>query len=140
MDLVQHFSNARNTVSCRAGQVIFHAGERGSVMYVLLKGLASVIVDDETVEMAAPGAVLGEMALLGNGRRSATVIARRDCVLVPIPREQFDILIKETPLFARHVMKVMADRLRRMNERSAQSEARWGAQAAGRSMAYAGRA
>jgi len=137
MDLVQHFSNARNTVSYSAGAVIFRAGQRGTLMFVMLKGLASVMVGDETVEMAIPGTVLGEMALLGDGRRSATVIARRDCVLVPITREQFDVLTKETPAFARYVMKVMAERLRRMNERSAQGEGWWGALSIGRSTALA---
>jgi CRP/FNR family cyclic AMP-dependent transcriptional regulator len=117
MDLVRHFSSARNTVGIRAGRILFRAGDPGTVMYVLLEGSAAVVIGDEVVEIAGPGAVLGEMALLDEGARSASVLARRDCTLVPIPREQFDLLIAETPAFARHVMRSMAERLRRMNEK-----------------------
>ena len=119
MDLVRHFRSARNTVSVPAGRILFKSGDPGTVMYVLLEGSAAVLVGDDVVEIAGPGAVLGEMALLDEGPRSASVLARRDCTLVPIPREQFDLLIAETPAFARQVMKSMADRLRRMNERQA---------------------
>lgn len=117
MDLVQHFRNARNSIVVSAGRSIFRAGEPGTVMYVLLEGSASVILGNEVVEIAAPGAILGEMALLDDAVRSATVLARSDCRLVPIPRAQFDLLVSEAPAFARRVMKTMADRLRRMNER-----------------------
>lgn len=119
MDLVRHFRSARNTVTVRAGRILFRSGDPGTVMYVLVEGSAAVLVGEEVVEIAGPGAVLGEMALLDEGPRSASVLARRDCTLVPIPREQFDLLIAETPAFARQVMKSMADRLRRMNERRA---------------------
>jgi len=117
MDLATHFRNARNAVSVSAGRLIFRSGDPGSVMYVLLEGSAAVLVGDEVVELAGPGAILGEMALLDEGKRSASVLARRDCRLVPVPREQFDLLIAETPAFARHVMRTMGERLRRMNER-----------------------
>ena len=117
MDLVRHFRSARNTVTIRAGRIIFRSGDPGTVMYVLLEGSAAVLVGDDVVEIAGPGAVLGEMALLDEGPRSASVLARRDCTLVPIPREQFDLLIAETPAFARQVMQSMAERLRRMNEK-----------------------
>ena len=117
MDLVQHFGNARNSILVPAGGPIFRAGERGTVMYVLLEGSASILLGNELVEIAAPGSLLGEMALLDERARSATVLARSTCRLVPIGREQFDLLIAETPAFAREVMKVLADRLRRMNDR-----------------------
>jgi CRP-like cAMP-binding protein len=45
------------------------------------------------------------------------VIAGADCRVLAIDRSQFDILVRESPEFARHVMTVMAIRLRRMNER-----------------------
>ena len=118
MNLVEHFKNARNAVSVPAGRMIFRAGERGTVMYVLMSGSAGVVVGQELVEIARPGAILGEMALLDGTVRSATVVARGDCQLVPVPREQFALLITEEPQFAHEVMKSMARRLRSMNERA----------------------
>jgi CRP/FNR family transcriptional regulator, cyclic AMP receptor protein len=122
MDLVGHFSNARNSIVIPAGQTIFRAGERGTVMYVLLEGSASVLVGGDVVEIAGPGAVLGEMAVVDEAPRSATVLARGDCRLVPVPQAQFDLLIAEAPAFARAVMHALATRLRRMNSRLGSGE------------------
>jgi CRP/FNR family transcriptional regulator, cyclic AMP receptor protein len=74
-------------------------------------------VGGEVIEVAAPGALLGEMALVNSSVRSATVITRSDCRVISINRSQFDALVRESPEFARHVMTVMADRLRHMNEK-----------------------
>lgn len=119
LDLVAHFRHARNAVTVRAGETIFRAGEPGTVMYVLLAGSAAVLVGRELVEIALPGAVLGEMALVDEPARSATVVARHDCRLVPIACAQFDLLLMEAPAFAREVMRSMAARLRKMNARLA---------------------
>ncbi len=86
-------------------------------MYVLLEGSAAVCVGGKVIEVAEPGALLGEMALVDTSVRSATVISRSNCRVLSIDRLQFDLLVRESPEFARHVMAVMASRLRRMNER-----------------------
>ena len=117
MDVIAHFQRARDVVSVPAGLVLFREGESGTNMYVLMEGLAEVSVGGEVLEVAKPGALLGEMALVDSSVRSATVIARAACRLISIDRSQFDVLVRESPEFARHVMAVMADRLRRMNER-----------------------
>lgn len=117
INVVEHFRHARNVVTIPAGHAIFHEGEKGGVMYVLLDGMVDVSVGGLMVELAQPGSLLGEMALVDGSERSATATARTDCRLVAIDSRQFDLLVHETPAFARHVMRVMAERLRRMNER-----------------------
>jgi CRP/FNR family transcriptional regulator, cyclic AMP receptor protein len=104
-----------------SGQILFRAGEPGTNMYVLIKGLAEVYVGEEVIEVATAGALLGEMAMVSSTVRSATVITRTGCRLVSIDVSQFDMLVRESPEFARHVMTVMADRLRHMNERLKQA-------------------
>ena len=86
-------------------------------MYVLVSGTASVSLGNEVLEVAKPGALLGEMALVDSSSRSATVIAGSACRVISIDRSQFETLVRESPEFASHVMTVMAHRLRRMNER-----------------------
>ena len=117
MDLVAHFKGARTLVSLQAGLALFSEGEPGKNMYVLMEGSAAVLVGGEVIEIASPGALLGEMALVDSHVRSATVITRSPCRVISINKPQFDLLVRESPEFARHVMMVMADRLRRMNER-----------------------
>lgn len=117
MNIVAHFQNARNLIELQAGLVLFSEGEPGQTMYVLMQGSAAICVGGEVIEVAAPGALLGEMALVNSSLRSATVITRSDCRVISINRSQFDALVRESPEFARHVMTVMADRLRHMNEK-----------------------
>jgi CRP-like cAMP-binding protein len=116
MDLIAHFGSARNAVSMPAGAVLFAEGDPGTHMYVLIEGEADICIGDEVVENAVPPALLGEMALIDSGVRSATVVLRAASRLVPIDSRQFDFLVRESPEFARQVMKVMAKRLRISNE------------------------
>ena len=118
MDLIDLFRHDTGFQSIAAGQPVFLAGDTGRVMFVLIEGQADVVVGGEVVESAGRGAIIGEMALIDSEPRSATVVARTDCRLLPIGVERFDALIQKTPDFARQVMKVMADRIRSMNKRN----------------------
>jgi len=117
MDLLAHFRKARNVVTMPRGAVLFAEGDVGTNMFVVLQGRAEIVVGGKVVESAGPGALLGEMALVSSAPRSATVVAGTECKLVSVDVRQFDLLVRESPEFARHVMAVIADRLRRTNER-----------------------
>jgi len=57
--------------------------------------------------------MVGEMAMIDENVRSATVIAKTDCKLLPIDRKRFSFLTQQTPNFAMYVMSVIANRLRK---------------------------
>jgi CRP-like cAMP-binding protein len=116
MNLVYHFLHARNTQTLEPGTVLFKEDDPVGPMYVLLEGAARILVAGHVVEMAGPGTLLGEMALVDDLPRSATVVAIAPCRVLPIGRPEFGLLVREKPEFARHVMKVLVHRLRRMNE------------------------
>jgi len=61
----------------RAGDTLVEQGECGSDMFLLVDGVLDVEVDGGVVAQVGPGAVLGELALLGDGRRTATLRASR---------------------------------------------------------------
>ena len=113
MKLAELFRFETGLIAIPAGQSLFRSGESGDVMYVLMTGSAMVLVGEVTVERAEPGAILGELALIESLPRSATVTAVTDCQFLPIGARRFQFLVQQTPHFALHVMKVMADRLRR---------------------------
>jgi CRP/FNR family transcriptional regulator, cyclic AMP receptor protein len=113
MNLADLFRFETGLIAIPAGQSLFRSGESGDVMYVLIEGSATVIVGDIPVERAEPGAILGELALIESLPRSATVTSVTDCRFLPIGAKRFQFLVQQTPHFALHVMKVMADRLRR---------------------------
>jgi CRP-like cAMP-binding protein len=118
MNADELFTERTKVLNVPAGQALFREGEPGGdVMFVLVDGTADILVGETVVETAGPGAVLGELALIDASPRAATVVATTDCRLVPLNKEQFHELIRGTPFFATEVMKVMADRLRRMDRR-----------------------
>jgi len=97
------------------GQTVFREGETGGLMYVVLEGGVTLTVKGKTVETVGPGGVLGEMAMIDDAPRSATAIAAIDSKLAVIDPKRFSFLIQQTPNFALQIMRVIADRLRRMD-------------------------
>jgi CRP-like cAMP-binding protein len=55
------------------------------------------------------------MAILDRGPRSATVTAKTDCLLLAIDRERFENQVRKSPQFSIQVMRVIAERLRRLD-------------------------
>ena len=113
MDLVELFRHQVDLQTVPAGQVLFKEGERGNFMYFLMSGTAEIIVRNRVMETAVAGTIVGEMAIIDDNARSATVVAKSDCKFLPIERERFNFLVQREPEFALHVMRVMVDRLRR---------------------------
>ena len=112
MDL---FRNEEVTLPFFAGQKVFSEGEPGDMMYVVVEGQVDLLVKGKLVEPLGPGGVLGEMALIDTGTRSATAVAKTDCKLVAINEKRFQFLVQQTPNFALQLMRIIADRLRRMD-------------------------
>jgi len=117
MDLTELFRFETDLLQIGAGQPVFKVGDPGDRMYVLMTGEADIVVGNVVVERAGPGALLGELALVDATPRTATVMAITDCSLLPIDVKRFRFLVQETPNFALHVMKVIAERLRKMDRR-----------------------
>ena len=124
MNVLEHFRKPTKVLTLAPGTVLFRAGEAADAMYVLLEGSADILVGSMVVEVAEPGSLLGELALVDAGERSAGVVARTECRVVRITVAEFDLLVREAPAFSRVVMKLMAERLRRMNENLGELEKR----------------
>ena len=98
-----------------SGATIFTRGEPGSTMYVILEGQVELRIADGHVEVLGPGEPFGEMALVDSEPRVATAIAKTSCRLARVSEERFLEMIQDKPYFGLEIMKVMAQRLRRMN-------------------------
>lgn len=98
-----------------AGAVIFAAGQGGDTMYVVKSGEVEIQVNGKTVEVVAEDGFFGEMALIEDGPRTATAVAKTDCVLVPINERRFEFMVHEVPFFALHVMKGLSRRRRNVD-------------------------
>jgi hypothetical protein len=74
----------------KEGEVLVEQGNEGRDLYLLLDGLLDVEVDGDEVAEIAPGALLGERALLEGGKRTATLRAKTKARVAVIPPEAID--------------------------------------------------
>ena len=85
---------------------------------MIITGTVEITLKDAPVNQLSANDIFGELALVDLSPRSATVTALTDCQLISLSREKFIEIVKEDPEFALYVMSVVAERLRRMTERS----------------------
>lgn len=96
-----------------AGEPVFFEHQTGDEMYAVLSGRIDVLTYGKVLEQVGPGGIVGEMALIDDGPRSAAALAAEPSELAVISRNLFQTLVREEPAFALHVMQVLAQRLRR---------------------------
>jgi CRP-like cAMP-binding protein len=84
-------------------------------MYIVLSGELRIGDGNKILEQLAPGGLVGEMALIDHAPRAATVTALSGCTLAAIDEKRFVFLTQQTPSFALNVMRVLSQRLRRMD-------------------------
>jgi CRP-like cAMP-binding protein len=109
------FTSERLTYS--AGQELFHQGDVGDTAYIIIDGEADVLVDTPTGELAVAklkqNDLVGEIAILINVPRTATVRADSDLTTLAISKDQFFRMIGEFPDMAVEIMRELAQRLER---------------------------
>src|SRR5688572_32010639 len=91
-------------VEVGAGAVLAREGETGREFYVILDGKARVSIDGKDVAMLGPGEFFGEMSLLDQGPRVATVVAETPMELAVLDPREFTSLVEEHPGVARKVL------------------------------------
>ncbi len=113
---------AKNLVSRRyaAGTAIFHLGDPGGLLYLIGKGkvkISHTTNEGQEVVLAilGPGDFFGEMALIDDAPRSATAVALEASETWTLHREEFIHYLTDNPDFALHVLKTLAQHIRRLN-------------------------
>jgi MFS superfamily sulfate permease-like transporter len=102
-------------VAWPAGHVIFRRGDPGSSLYLVTRGRASVHIshDDGDIRLVtfAAGAVLGELALLDRGPRSATITVDEDLTGFGLSETSFTVLCREQPDIAIKLLSALGREL-----------------------------
>jgi Cyclic nucleotide-binding domain len=74
----------------KAGRTLVQQGQSGEDLFLLFDGVLRVEVDGKPVAEVGPGAILGEMALLHEGRRTATLRAVTPCRVAVVPKDRIN--------------------------------------------------
>lgn len=111
-DVLASVAEVLEEVQLGSGERLFARGDGASTMYVVVTGGVHVHDGDRTVSMLGPGEVVGELALLDDAVRSASVTAAEDTLLLGLDRHAFDELLADHPVIAAGVIRILAARLR----------------------------
>ena len=115
-----HFiANITEQTSVAQGEEIFHAGDPGDAMYIVLSGWVSIRLRGGELARLGNRECFGEMAVLDNLPRSADAVAVEDTELLRIDAQSFDELLQEKHQIVKGIFKVLSARLRQSAERRA---------------------
>jgi CRP-like cAMP-binding protein len=99
-----------------AGETIIAKDTEGQAMYVILTGRATVEAGGKTHELG-PGEFVGEMALLGRRRRSASVVATEPTQCLVFEAMYFKPFLIKNPSVAVAILEGVVERLREVQDR-----------------------
>ncbi len=99
-----------------SGTVLTKEGEAGDEFFVVAEGMAEATIRGRKVGTIPAGSFFGEMSLLDQGPRTATVTAELPMRLVVISAKDFGKVLDEAPSISLKMMKGLATRIRQADE------------------------
>jgi len=112
--MLEKLEKGINLKSYNPGEIIIREGEHGDSLYVIRTGFVKITKRHEEKEQIiayiSQGNYFGEMALLGDGRRTATVSAFTKVEALQVLKEDFDKLIEANPRLADEIKDIITER------------------------------
>jgi CRP/FNR family transcriptional regulator, cyclic AMP receptor protein len=103
-----HIANLATRLDLPAGKEMTKQGEPGNEFVVVLEGEVDIIIDGEVVVTRGSGSYFGEIALLSDRPRTATVVAKTPVAVEVIGRREFKSMIATQPSIAQQLLANMA--------------------------------
>jgi len=105
------------------GYVICQEGAYEDVLYIIADGSAEITKrmiegeDDRVLRLARRGDVVGEMALIQNAPRAATVRATTECTVLEMEKQDLETILAHSPRMAMDIIRITLDRIRANDHR-----------------------
>jgi CRP-like cAMP-binding protein len=109
-DLVE-IARIADEVDLRPGRALIQEGTTDGEFFILIEGSADVVRDNRKIDTVGGGDFVGEMALVTDHPRNATVTATSPVRALVVKKSDFRRLVAENPLVAFKVMNAIAERV-----------------------------
>ncbi|TPX66930.1 hypothetical protein SpCBS45565_g04147 [Spizellomyces sp. 'palustris'] len=116
LDFLGRIANALKAVYYIKGDTIFEQGRVGNEMYFILSGMVEIIVANNRVATLSDGAFFGEVALLGQVPRTATIRAAADTVAYRLDRSDFEAILADFDDMAIRIRLVYEERMAKVRK------------------------
>ncbi len=123
-ELVESFSGCFEYRLVSVGTILFEEGDSGNEAYLINSGMVKVIRrkqdSDELLKLATlgPGEMFGDMTLIDDAGRSATVIVAANAELLVLDRQTFWQKAQQDPVYLKSLLKILSNRLRETDRRT----------------------
>ncbi|BBO88794.1 cyclic nucleotide-binding domain-containing protein [Desulfosarcina ovata] len=112
-DQLNLISGRMHVQRLEAGDIVFNEGDPGNEVCFVVEGILDVLKLDngrleQKIAVKAPGGSIGEMAVIGNFSRTATVRARTDATLLTLSRDHFEQICQDHPVIGVRMLRAMA--------------------------------
>ena len=125
LEQLETISQLMHPVEYLAGEIMMRQGDPGKELYVLLEGEARAYRNygtDSQIYLSTmqPVSYIGEIAILDQSDRTATVLVTEDARLLTLGAEPFMELILQTPAISFEIFRVLTERIRSAERRDAE--------------------
>ena len=105
----------------RRGEVVLHQGDPGQTLHVVCAGRLKVVVssesgDEAVLAVVGPGDLVGDLALLDGGPRSASIVALEPVETAALNRADFLGLLRHSPAVVEGLLAALAQTIRRLSD------------------------
>ena len=111
---------ASEMVSFENGDIVFHSGDSADYAYVIMEGAVDIITETESGPIVtftlSQNQLIGELGVLNNTPRIATLVAHGDLLAMKITAEMFFRILRENSEVALDVIRMLSDKVTRTNE------------------------
>jgi len=112
---------ASEIVSFQNGDIVFNSGDTADYAYVIMEGAVDIITETETGPVVSftlsENQLIGELGVLNNTPRIATLVANGNLRAMKITAEMFFRILRENSEVALDVIRMLSDKVTRTNEK-----------------------
>jgi len=98
------------------GKVLMHQGDLGNEMFVIASGRFEIVRDGRVINTLGPGSAIGEISLIAEGPRTATVRAVEPSKLLVAGHREFHALMDDHPAIRLRILEGLAGKIRALDE------------------------
>lgn len=101
----------------RAGMTIINEGDEAEYVYSISEGVAVAIHQEVEVGEIKKDEIFGAIAVLTDQKRTASVIAKSDCTVLMVHKNEFSKMVKSHPKLFLNILQSLADKIISLNKR-----------------------
>ena len=109
---IERLGQLTDEIDLPGGRVLMRQGDRGEELFIIVEGSVRVERDGREIALRRAGDILGEIALVDHGPRTATVTTDGPARLLVVGHRAFDSLMEEFPDLQLKVLRTLAERVR----------------------------